>query len=156
MRAVWWFRAAAIVLIAFAALHTVGFLGFRPPTPEGEAVWDSMQRVHFAVKGSSFSYGDFYVGFGLFATVFLLLSAYLAWTIGGISTRTPEVAAHLGWALFAAQIAGLALSWMYFSAGPAIFSGIVAVCFGWGAVCSQSRGQTHSRAITSCSETPGI
>jgi hypothetical protein len=40
--------------------------------------------VHFSFGGGTFSYGGFYVGFGLFVTAYLLFSALLAWQLGGL------------------------------------------------------------------------
>ena len=39
------YRAAAIVLVLFAAGHTFGFLRFRPPSLAGQAVHAAMQEV---------------------------------------------------------------------------------------------------------------
>ena len=41
-----------------------------------------MQSTHFYIMGSSRTYWDFYVGFGLFVSVFLLLAVVLAWQLG--------------------------------------------------------------------------
>jgi hypothetical protein len=133
MNATLLYRIAAALLILFALGHTIGFLHFKPPTPEAIAVRDAMTNVHFEVKGASFSYGGFYNGFGLFVTAYLLFSAFLAWHLGGLATREPQAIGGLGWAFFAVQVASLALSWIYFSVPPAVFSGIVAACVGWAA-----------------------
>jgi hypothetical protein len=42
----------------------------------------------------------------------------------------PEAIGSLGWALFAAQVATIALSCIYFSTPQAVFSGAVAICVG--------------------------
>jgi hypothetical protein len=121
------YRIAAVLLVLFAAGHTVGFLSFKPPTQEAMAVRAAMTDVHFRVKNAELSYGGFYRGFGFFVTVYLLLSAFLAWHLA----RRPD--ALVGWALCAVQIASFALSWIYFSAPPATFSALVAICLGWAA-----------------------
>jgi hypothetical protein len=127
MKAAYLYRIAAVLLVLFAAGHTVGFLTFKPPTAEAMAVRDAMRDVHFQVRNADLSYGGFYRGFGLFVTVYLLFSAFLALHLA----RTPIRA--LGWGLAAVQILSLALSWIYFSAAPALFSGVVALCCGWAA-----------------------
>jgi len=127
-----WFRIAAVLLFFFALGHTVGFLRFRPATAEGRSVFDAMNNVHFRVGSGSFSYGGFYVGFGLFVTAYLLFSSVLAWQIGSIANKTPEVVGGLGGSLFTVQLASLALSWIYFSLPPAIFSAAIALCLGLG------------------------
>jgi hypothetical protein len=76
------YRIASVLLILFAVGHTVGFLTFKAPSPEARAVWDAMNNVHFHVRSGSFSYGGFYIGFGLFVTAYMLFSAFLAWHLG--------------------------------------------------------------------------
>jgi hypothetical protein len=43
-KAVLLYPVASVVLILFAAGHTVGFFGFKAPSAEGQAVWDDAQR----------------------------------------------------------------------------------------------------------------
>ena len=126
MRPVVWFRAAAVFLLLFAAGHTVGFLGFKPPTAASQAVWSSMNSVRFVSGGSSFSYGGFYVGFGLFITLFFVCEALLAWYLGGMAQRGIREASPIAGGMVALHLIGLGLSWRYFSFGPVIMSVIVA------------------------------
>jgi hypothetical protein len=127
------YRIAAVAFAVFAIGHTFGFLGFKPPTAEALAVRDAMTNVHFQVGHASFSYGGFYTGFGLYVTAYLLFSAFLAWHLGGLAERLPQAVGALGWALCAVQVASAILSVLYFSAPPAVLSGILAVCLGWAA-----------------------
>jgi hypothetical protein len=119
------YRTGAVLLLLFAILHTIGFLSFKPPTAEGLAVRDAMMTVRFDINGSSLSYGKFYQGFGLFVTVYFLFSAFLAWYLA------VHPAPAIGWALCAAQIAGMALAWIDFSGIQISFCAVVAVCIGW-------------------------
>src|SRR5712692_1550211 len=133
MKATLLYRIAAVLLILFAAGHTIGFLKFKPPTSEAAAVWDAMNNVHFQVGRASFSYGGFYIGFGLFATAYLLFSAFLAWYLGGLAATNRQAIGALGWAFFMLQLASLALSWSYFFLPPVVLSAFVAACTGWAA-----------------------
>ena len=72
------YRIAAILLLLFAVVHTVGFMTFTARTAEGLAVRDAMNAVKFEIKGASGSYGNFYVSFVLTVTAYLLLCGYLA------------------------------------------------------------------------------
>lgn len=125
------YRIAAVLFILFAAGHTFGFLSFKPASPEGLAVRDAMNNVHFEVKGSSFTYSKFYVGFGLYATLYLLFSAFLAWYLGDLARSNPSVIGALAWVFVAVQIGSLVLSWKYFLLPPVILSGLVAACLAW-------------------------
>ena len=131
MKAVTLYRIASVLLVLFAAGHTFGFLKFKPSSAEGLAVRDAMNNVHFQVGGSTFSYGGFYTGFGLYITLYLLFSAFLAWHLGTIASNSPQAIGALGWVFCAVQVVSLILSWKYFSAAPAVFSAAVAICLGW-------------------------
>ncbi len=133
MKSTWLYRTAAVLFILFALGHTFGFLHFRPATPEGVAVHDAMNNVHFQIKSGDFTYGKFYTGFGLFVTAYLLFSAFLAWHLGDVVAKHPQAVGALGWGFFAVQVACLALSWIYFFAGPVAFSGLTTACLGWAA-----------------------
>jgi len=124
------YRIAAVLFVLFAAGHTFGFLKFKPPTSEGVAVRDAMKNVQFRVDGRDYSYGGFYTGFGLYTTVYLLFSALLAWHLGNLAATSPHAVGVVGWAFFAVQVIGLALSWVYFFPVPAILSAVIAICLG--------------------------
>lgn len=127
------YRAAAIVFLVFAAGHTFGFLSFTPPTHEGIAVRDAMTNVHFSVAGTNLSYGGFYRGFGLSATVSMLFEAFLAWQLAAVARLAPRLAASLTWALCAVQVIGFGLSCLYFALPPALLSLGLAVLLGFAA-----------------------
>ncbi len=127
------YRIASVLLILFTAGHTVGFLKFVPPTPEGIAVRDSLTRVHFQVRGRDYSYGGFYRGFGLFNSVYLLFSALLAWHLGTLAARDPHAIGAVGWAFCVVMVATLLLCWAYFNMVAVTFSAVLAVCLGWAA-----------------------
>jgi hypothetical protein len=140
------YRTASVVFVLFAVGHTIGFLSFTPPTAEGIAVRDAMNNVHFTVGGASFSYGGFYRGFGLSATVSMLFQAFLAWQLGAIVRLAPRAAASIGWGLCVPQLVGFALSCIYFSVGPAFLSLAVAACLGLAAWRSEPRGRAAQPA----------
>ena len=81
MRPIVWFRVTAVLFLLFAAGHTFGFLTFRPPSVEGQNVWTAMNNVRFTLGSSTYSYGNFYLGFGLIITAFQLFVAWLSWVL---------------------------------------------------------------------------
>jgi hypothetical protein len=131
MKATVLYRIASVLLILFATGHTIGFLKFRPETQEGRAVFEAMNNVYFQIGKGSFTYGGFYNGFGLFATLYLFFSAYLAWHLGTLAGKNPSAIGTLGWIFCAVQVASLILSWKYFLPPPIILSGLIAICLGW-------------------------
>ena len=94
---------------------------------------DAMDNVQFKLGSKNYSYGDFYRGFGLFCTAYLLFAAFLAWHLGGMARNTPQAIGSLGWIFFGLQLAGIVLSWKYFVPPPVIFSVVLAILTGWAA-----------------------
>jgi hypothetical protein len=124
------YRIAAVLLILFAVAHTLGSLSFTPPTPEAAAVRDAMNNVHFTVKGSTYSYGNFYKGLILSVTAYLLFLAFLSWHLGGVAGRQPQAIGALGWLFCALKVATMVIAGLYIAAAPAISSAVVAICLG--------------------------
>src|ERR1051325_6171008 len=123
------YRIATVLLGLFTVGHTVGFLTFKPLNQEGVAVRDAMDTVPLQGVGSGkLTYGGFYRGFGLFCTVYLAFTAYLAWHLGSMAQNAPQSIENLGWAFFAVQLASIALSWIYFLPPPIILSTLAAIC----------------------------
>lgn len=127
------YRIAAVILVVFAAGHTAGFLSFRPESAEGLAVYNAMNSVHFAFNGVTRCFADFYVGFGLQVSVYLLFSALLSWQLGSLAARRPGDIRVLAWAFALVQLAGLALCLRYFFIVPTVFSAVLLICLVWAA-----------------------
>ena len=127
------YRIAAVVLVLFAVGHTTGFLTFRPESAEGLAVYHAMNNVHFDFNGAARSYAEFYTGFGLLVTAYLLFCAVLAWHLGSLATSHPRAIGMLAWAFVAVQLANLVLSVLYFFIVPATMSAAIFICLLWAA-----------------------
>lgn len=132
MKGVVFYRISAGLLLLFAALHTYGFLSFKPASLDALMVRDAMTNVHFQVRGASLSYGGFYRGFGLFVTAYLLFSVFLALHLARHPNRS------IGWGLCSVQIASTALACIYFAAPQIVFSAVVAICIGCATYFSQA------------------
>jgi hypothetical protein len=132
------YRIASGLLIFFAVSHTVGLFS-DAPTTEASAARALMNSAHFKFMGADCSYGQFYVGFGLLFTAYLLFSAYLALYLGNLAGKNPGAIGGLAWAFFMVQLASLALSWVYFFVAPVAVSALVAICLGWAALLVKRR-----------------
>ena len=121
------YRISSVLLVVFAAGHT---LGFRQNNPEwgADAVLALMRSVHFDAQGFTRTYWDFFSAFGLFFSVFLLLAAVLAWLLGGLSAETIARVRNIAWALAICFAAVTALSWRYAFTTPIVFSTLITVC----------------------------
>lgn len=121
------YRAASVLLVLFAAGHTIGFRSTKGM--EGaDTVVALMQSTHFTVQGSRRAYWDFYVGFGLFVTVFLLFSALLSWQLGGMSRDVLAQMPAITWGLAICFLAVTVLSGTNFFIVPLLFSGLATAC----------------------------
>jgi hypothetical protein len=127
MKASAFYRVASVLLLLWAVGHT---LGFRSPDPNwgADSVVGSMQSLHFNAQGSNRTYWDFFVGFGLFVSVFLLLSAVLAWQLGGLPAETLALMRRTAWAFAICFAALTILSWAYFFILAIGFSIVITVC----------------------------
>jgi hypothetical protein len=116
-----------VLLLLFAAGHT---LGFRKTDPEWgvDALIGSMRSVRFDAQGFSRTYWDFYVGFGLFVSVFLVFAAVLAWQLSGLAPETLAFMRGPAWALAICFAAVTILSWRYFFIVPVVFAIVITVC----------------------------
>jgi hypothetical protein len=125
MKASLFYRIAAVLILLFDAGHTSGF-------PWSDPKWavdlSSMRSTHFDILGFSRTYWDFYVGFGLFVTVFLLLAAMLAWQLGGLPANTRALMRGTAWTLALCFAAVTVLSWRYFFIVPIVSSMVITVC----------------------------
>jgi len=127
------YRITTFVLVLFAAGHTFGFLTFRPSSREGLAVYEAMNSVQFEFSGARYSYADFYTGFGLTVTAYMLFCAFLAWHLGSLAAGQPRAIAVLAWMFAAVQLACLVLNVRYFFLVPILFSVVVVACSVWAA-----------------------
>jgi hypothetical protein len=127
MKAIIWYRAAAVASALFAIGHTVGFLRFRAPNDEGRRVWVEMTAVHFAVDGRIFSYGGFYLGFGLIISVLVLFLAALMWWLGNRSREGMTRLRGITWTIVVVEAVILTLSLRLFGIGPAVLSGMTGI-----------------------------
>ena len=119
------YRIAAVLILLFDLGHTAGY-------PWSDPSWGvdlrAIQSSHFKVLGFSRTYWNFYVGFGLFVSVFLLLAAIFAWQLSSLPAETLRLVRTSAWALSLSFAAVTVLSWMYFFTIPIVFSGVITVC----------------------------
>ena len=121
------FRSASVLILLFAAGHT---LGFRQSDPGWgtKAVLAGMQGTRFTVQGFQRTYWDFFVGFGLFVSVFLFSAAVLAWQLGDLSPAAFTQMRWTAWALTASFGFVVVLSFRYFFLAPIVFACAIFFC----------------------------
>lgn len=121
------YRISSVLLLLFAAAHT---FGFRQTDPKWgvDSLIGSMRSVRFNAQGFSRTYWDFFVGFGLFVTVFLVFAAVLAWQLGSLAPEPLALMRGPTWTLVICFAAVTILSWRYFFIAPLVFAILITVC----------------------------
>jgi hypothetical protein len=139
------FRWASVLFVLNAVGHTLGAVITVPQFgPSSDAVVSMMQSVHLNAQGSDCTWYGFYRGFGYFVSFYMLLSALLAWWLGGMTERTRGPFLPVAWALFAVSVANVPLMFIYFFPVPMVFSSVIAVLLGIGCI-SQAKKRSADR-----------
>ena len=119
------YRVAAVLIFLFNLGHTAN-------CPWSDPTWGvdlgAVQSSRFNVLGFSRTYWDFYVGFGLSESVFLLLAAVLAWQLGGMPAGTLGPMRVVSWAFALSFAVVTILNWVYFFTIPITFSLLITIC----------------------------
>lgn len=141
MRRVTPFRIAAVLLIVFCAGHTAGgMLAQNSSGTEADAVFAQMKAVHFAFQSSDCTWYGFWFGFGMTTSLFLLLSAIIAWQLEKVPPAAWSSVAVIAYSLVAVHAVNTFLSWKYFFIGPAVFSAVITALLAWGTSRKKSKG----------------
>jgi hypothetical protein len=90
--------------------------------------------------GATRTYMHFYMGFGVYITVLLLLQAVLAWQLASIAHVDPRRARPLVATLAVGGLIGTVDVWRYIFAVPALFSLACTACLAIAYVLLRSAG----------------
>ena len=89
-----------------------------------------MKSTQFPVMGAIRSYGDFYLGFGLFVSVALLMESIVFWQLGSLAkTEAARLRPLMATFLFG-YLAFAVISGTYFFPAPVINEVLIASCIG--------------------------
>ena len=127
MKASLLYRIAAVLLLLFAAGHTLGFSQADPKWGV-DALLASMRSIHFDVLGFNRSYWDFFVAAGYSVGVFYLFAAVLAWQLGGLPAAVFASMRATAWAFALCFAAITVVSWTFLFIIPIAFSSVITLC----------------------------
>lgn len=127
MRASLLYRIASVLLVLFAAGHTLGFRMNDPKLGAGPVI-ASLHTLHFQIQGFSRTFWDFYVGFGLFVSVFLVFAASVAWQLGSLQPEPLAIVHGIRWGLAICFAVETVLTWKFFFIVPIVFSVAITAC----------------------------
>lgn len=120
------YKISSVLLVLFALGHTIGFRHVDPGW-NADTVVNGMRTISFDVQSFHRSYWDFFSGFGLFVSVFLVFAAVLAWQFGSMSQeRLSEIRAQR-WSFAICFVVIAVLTWRYFFLAPDVLSTLAAL-----------------------------
>jgi hypothetical protein len=122
-----WLRIASGLTLLFAAGHAMGAIDSWSPPGETD-VLRSMRAFEFDVSGTIRTYWHFYMGFGVYITVLLLMQTVLLWQMASLARLNPSLVRPLIGAVCVASLIGTAVIWTFIFAVPALMSLACAVC----------------------------
>jgi hypothetical protein len=127
MKASMFYRIAAVLLLLFAAAHTIGF---RQSDPKWgvEALLGGMRSLHFDVQGFHRTYWDLFSAAGFSVGVFYLFSAILALELGRLPAATLAQMRATAWSFALCFAAITVLSWEYLFVLPIVCSLVITLC----------------------------
>lgn len=128
------FTLAAIALTVYNAAHTIfGTLFPSSFGEEADAVLHGMRTVTFDLMGSTASYYGLFFGLGLYTSLFLAFSAYVAFALNNARTAEQwQVLRPIAISLAVAHVADAALAALYFFISPVIMSVLTVLLVAWG------------------------
>jgi hypothetical protein len=130
MKPVPYLRAASLLTLLHAVLHTIGGVFGKPePGPQQTAV-AAMKANQFPLMGATRSYWSFHMGMGLAVTIFLTVTAVVLWQLSS-QAKTDSYRLRPIYAAFLVAFIAMAInSYAYFFPAPVIVELIIAACLG--------------------------
>ncbi|HEY6222506.1 MAG TPA: hypothetical protein VIW26_01870 [Gemmatimonadales bacterium] len=121
------YRIASVVLVLYAAGHTVGFQHIDPRWGIDNLI-EGLRTTPVVVQGAKRTYWGFVLGFGYFCTVLMLFSALLAWELGGLPQATLAAMPVITWGFAISFALATVVTVRYFFVAPVVFSTLTTIC----------------------------
>ncbi len=129
MKTTLFLRIASVAVIVQSALHTIGGVFGKPVPGAGTVAVAAMKANQFHVDGVDRTYWDFFMGFGLGITIFLLVEGVVFWLLANLAAKGVDVR-PIAATFCVGYLALTLLAYRYFFAGPLIFDALVALLLG--------------------------
>lgn len=126
MRAPLLLRIASIITLLYCAGHTSGY-PWTPSTGEHEmAVVEAMKSDQMDVMGSMRSFWDFYIGFGIVISGFMIAIAVALWQMGSLAKRGVNIRAMIA-TFFVAFVINTILDLRFFFVIPTVMAAVISL-----------------------------
>jgi hypothetical protein len=138
-------RIAAVITFLYFAGHTSGIPWTPAVGPAETPVLEAMKSHSFDALGFKRTYWDFYVGFGVIISVYMLLQAVVLWQLGSLAKVDALRVRPIVATFLVAFIINAVFAWKYFFAIPVVMTIAIAVCLALAFVAAGQRaGDQHA------------
>jgi len=121
-------RIAAVLTFLYFAGHTSG-IPWTPAVGPAEApVIEAMKSHPFNAMGSTRTYWNFYVGFGIIISGYLLIQSVMLWQLGSLAKTDTNRVRPIITSFFVGSITTSVLAWRYFFILPVIMTVAISMC----------------------------
>jgi hypothetical protein len=128
MRAPLLLRIAAVLTFLYFAGHTAG-MPWTPATgPEEAPVLEAMRSHSFDADGFKRTYWDFYFGFGVIISAYLLVQAVVLWQLGSLARTDAARIRPIAASFLVGFLINAFLAWKYFFAIPLVMALAISAC----------------------------
>lgn len=146
MKASIFLRIGSVVSLLYLAGHMMGVPWTPSQGPETVALFETIKSFRFDVTGSSRTYWDFYLGFGLIIAVHLLVQTVALWHVGTMAKRDASFVRPLIALFGLALVANAILAWRFFFAVPLVLAIAIAISLGLAFVCARRSAPARGTA----------
>ncbi|HEV3150255.1 MAG TPA: hypothetical protein VGY94_04835 [Acidobacteriaceae bacterium] len=142
MKPVIYLRAASLLTLLHAVLHTIGGVFGKPdPGPQQVAV-AAMKANQFPLMGVTRSYWSFYMGMGLTASIFLTIVAIVLWQLSSLAKTDACRLRPICMSFLLAFLLLAVNSSIYFFPAPVFVELLIAICLAMAIFASRPRRQS--------------
>jgi hypothetical protein len=129
VKAALFLRIASVLTLIHGILHTIGGVLSKPRNGTEEIVVIETMKAHaFNVMGSMRTYWDFFFGYGIIATITLLVQAVLFWQLATLAKTHAALTRPILILFFFNFAATATVACRYFFIAPAITELLIAAC----------------------------
>jgi hypothetical protein len=128
MRAPLLLRIAAVITFLYLAGHTAGIPWTPAVGPAEVPVLEAMKSHGFNAEGFTRTYWDFYFGFGVIISGYLLVQAVVLWQLGSLARADALRVRPIVASFFVAFVVNAVLAWKYFFVVPVVMAVAISVC----------------------------
>ena len=121
-------RIAAVINFLYFAAHTAGIPWTPARGPAELAVLEAMRTDNFEAGGFARTYWDFYVGFGVAISGFLLVQAVALWQLASLAKSDAARLRPIVASLLVAFAFNVVVAWKYFFPVPAVMAAAIVLC----------------------------